>query len=189
MPCQQHTARNHEQHSRYTQEDELSPRPEARDFGGAGRRPRGIVGRCRRGVLWGGDVALAQADHGTPRRADLAPNSGRGLQVAKIPQIHRHCARAWIPIVGVFCHGLGDEVIEHRRDVLVATARRCRHFVDNLAEDRVEVPAEERRETGQCLVEHGAQRKDVGASVDLAPDDLLGRHVLGRAEDAACRRA
>ncbi len=41
----------------------------------------------------------------------------------------------------------------------------------------------ERDEPGQHFVENAPERVDVGASVDRVAGDLLGRHVLGRAED------
>ena len=41
---------------------------------------------------------------------------------------------------------------------------------------------------GDHLVEHAAEREDVGARVCLAALHLLGRHVLERAEDCALRR-
>ena len=46
------------------------------------------------------------------------------------------------------------------------------------------------RVPGEHLVEHAAERVDVGAPVDRIAGDLLGRHVLGRAEDGeAAQRA
>ena len=46
----------------------------------------------------------------------------------------------------------------------------------------------ERLLPGHHLVEHAAEREDVGARVGLAALELLGRHVLERAEDRAARR-
>ena len=40
---------------------------------------------------------------------------------------------------------------------------------------------------GEHLVEHAAERVEVGARVDRPAGDLLGRHVLGRAEDREAR--
>ena len=43
---------------------------------------------------------------------------------------------------------------------------------------------------GEHLVEHAAERVEVGAAVDGIARDLLGRHVLGRPEDGeAAQRA
>ena len=62
-------------------------------------------------------------------------------------------------------------------------ARRHHRFAHLLAEDLDARLARERREAREHLVEHAAERVDVAARVDRLARDLLGRHVLGRAED------
>ncbi len=44
----------------------------------------------------------------------------------------------------------------------------------------------ERRPAGEALVEHAAERVDVGATVERQPLDLLGRSVLDGAYEDAC---
>ena len=61
-----------------------------------------------------------------------------------------------------------------------------RRLVAHVARGDVgEARAAERRPAGQHLVQHDAERVEVGARVDLAPQRLLGRHVLAGAEHAA----
>jgi hypothetical protein len=48
--------------------------------------------------------------------------------------------------------------------------------------DHGQVLALERLLPRQHLVEHDAEREDVGAVVDLVAEDALGRHVVRRAE-------
>ena len=49
--------------------------------------------------------------------------------------------------------------------------------------------AGERANTGRQLVQHHAERKDVGALVDAFPLGLLRRHVIRRADEHARARA
>ena len=49
--------------------------------------------------------------------------------------------------------------------------------------DRVRVLLGERQALREELVEHDAQRVDIGSTIELFADELLGRHVRGRTGD------
>ena len=52
----------------------------------------------------------------------------------------------------------------------------------------IAVSALERQLPGEQSVEHDANRVEIGSAVDLAAEDLLGRHVRGRAHHVAALR-
>ena len=90
-----------------------------------------------------------------------------------------------VALVLVDGHGLHDEVGQARRQPRVDLARRPRLALHVLVHDRHVIAARVGRHAGQHFVEDDAERVDVGALVDLLAEDLLGRHVLRRADDVA----
>ncbi len=110
-------------------------------------------------------------------------------KIAEPPKIRCHFLRGRIAVVRILCRRLGDDMVEHRGNAFVATAGCRGRLLDDLVDDRVEIAAMERRKAGQHLVEHGAQRKDVGTPSYHPSHHLLRRHVFGRAEDIAGHRA
>ena len=63
-------------------------------------------------------------------------------------------------------------------------ARRLRDLVDDAVEDRLDL-AGEGRLADEALVEHDAERVDVGAAVEGPRGDLLGREVGDGADERA----
>ena len=61
-------------------------------------------------------------------------------------------------------------------------------LVHDLVGNRGQVVSLERLPAGQELVEDDAQRKEIAPSIDRRARDLLGRHVVGRAEKLPGRR-
>jgi elongation factor G len=74
----------------------------------------------------------------------------------------------------------GDQPLRQRADVVL---RRREGLVDDAVGDHREVVAAEGLLAGQHLVEDDAQGEDVGPVVDVAPLDLLRRHVVGGAQE------
>ena len=73
-----------------------------------------------------------------------------------------------------------------RRHVADAALQRRRLIRDDAAERFVDVLPRERLLAGGHLVEHAAEREQVGAVIDLRTVDLLGCHIAGRAHDLPC---
>ena len=76
-----------------------------------------------------------------------------------------------------------------RRHRVVERRRQRRIFLDDLLRDGPRAAAGERLLAGQELVQDDAGREHVGALVDVAAGDLLGRHVGRRADHRAGLRA
>ena len=104
--------------------------------------------------------------------------SSRFTSCARLPALLRVLREA----------GLDDAVERRRRHRLrpsrSAAARRC--MIAEIS-DAWLAPANAFL-PGRHLVEHGAEREDVGARVGLLALELLGRHVLERPEDRALLR-
>ena len=92
------------------------------------------------------------------------------------------------PLGGVLRHRAPHRGVETERHVGALIEHGRRRLVDVPHRDRDEVLAVERHVPGQQLVEHAAERVDVGAGVDLLPARLLRRDVVRRCR-ARCRSA
>ena len=79
-------------------------------------------------------------------------------------------------------------VFEVRRAGVGVPGRRDGRRVDVLADHRRRVVAGERRLARDQLVEHAAERVEVGARRHLAAERLLRRHVRDRADEHAVHR-
>ena len=95
------------------------------------------------------------------------------------------CARL-VPVLRVAAHRLEHDRLERRRARRVAacgsasgSAWRCAAIV------AIQLSPRERHATGEDLVHHHAPRVDVAARVAAVALDLLGAHVVGRAEALA----
>ena len=94
------------------------------------------------------------------------------------------------------CHRSSGSFARHVRDDAVERGRASSAAASTIAR-RVRVHDRARSgspgscprtpASGQHLVEHRAEREDVGARIGLLALELLGRHVLQRAEDRALR--
>ncbi len=76
-----------------------------------------------------------------------------------------------------------DRALERRREVGTERARRRDRRVHVLRDDRERVVTVERQSAGDQLVEHDAERIEIGAAVDRLTERLLGREVRGGADD------
>ena len=123
------------------------------------------------------------------RRGDRGHRLGHGLAPiqAAIERL-RELARGGVAILCTLLERLRDDVVELSRDALDVLAHPRRRLVHLPVQDLVIVVAGERRAPDDHLVEDAAQRIDVGTRIDRASFDLLGRHVLGRADDLARTR-
>ena len=77
-----------------------------------------------------------------------------------------------------------EDVLELLADLGAERARRLRDLVDDPVEDGLHL-AREGRLADEALVEHDAERVDVGAAVEGPRSDLLGREVRDRAHERA----
>ena len=78
---------------------------------------------------------------------------------------------------------LHDDLVERRGDLRDDHARGDRHLVDLPHRDRHGFLAVERHAPGQQLVQHDAHRVAVAGGGDVLAAGLLGRQVLGGADD------
>ena len=81
-----------------------------------------------------------------------------------------------------------DGLDQRIRDVGDEALDRARLLADDLPRDVVEVVAAEGLPARQQLVGHGAHGKNVAAGIHRLAGNLLGRHVLRRADDHAGHR-
>ena len=124
---------------------------------------------------------LAQEE--PPRRR---PRCDR-LPFAAPTEVLGELERARVPPRGVLLERLERDDFQVLRDAGVKAARGNGIIVHDPAEELNCGRPSERRHAGQPLVEHGPERVHVGPRGDVAEAalDLLGGHVLGRAEDLA----
>ena len=130
-----------------------------------------------------------QATHEPPpsyrRRCPAAPRldgAPRALQVrAKV-------GRGLIAQLGVLLQRPGDDTVHLRGQVRVHAARRRRAAIEDPLEDDRRRIARECRVSGRHLVEHDAEREQVGSRVERLSTRLLGRHVGDRPDRRAGRR-
>ena len=89
-----------------------------------------------------------------------------------------------------FPQGLQADALQARRNLGEDLPRRGRCFLTDLADDFRGLGRDERRPTGQDLVEDRAQTVDVGPFVDqvVPPLGLLGRHVRRRSQELTLHR-
>ena len=168
-----------------------------------GRRRLGAVPEKRRerdGDHGGRDREHAELSPGSSGRTGLrcglrcAGGGGRtqpgGLAVrvaAHAFQIRHQILRGLVPVSGVLLERLHDDALELLGDLRVVVARRPRAEVEDGVVDEPRGRALERQVPAGHLVEHDAQREDVGPAVDGFAAHLLGRHVDHRAGGGASR--
>ena len=90
-----------------------------------------------------------------------------------------------VALFGRLLKAAEQQHLEHRRTpALVAHHRRRRGRLVEVAHDDLRVSlALEHRHPGGHVVQHAAQRVDVGAGSDRVAADLLGRHIVRRAHE------
>ncbi len=120
---------------------------------------------------------IAERKHGDRERRRL----GFALEAAQeSPQIGRELFRRRIPLLGAFAQAAIDDALQFGRRVEALRVVEQR-AMQRLARARRGVRAAQRDE----LVEHAAEGEDIGARIDRAAADLLGRHVADRADNHA----
>jgi len=140
-----------------------------------------LVGRLIVRVVLGGQrpggrraAGLADGDRGQLR--------GHRLAVQQPPAVVAHLLGRLIAVIGALGERLHRDGVHIGRDLGIELTRRDRHLPDVLVRHADRGIAEERRASGQQLVEQAAGRIEVGARVDLLAPGLLGRQVLGGAD-------
>ena len=128
---------------------------------------------------------VAEADvRGAP---SLLPPEARGAQLAEHRlELPGEDARRGDPVVALALEAGVDDVAEPRREPRPALGDRIAIRAQDADHQRVVVRRLVRERPGERLVHDDAQRPEIGAPVEVvAPRRLLGRHVGGRADDAA----
>ena len=100
----------------------------------------------------------------------------------KRPQINEHILDMLVALRWVLCERLSDNPLELHRHIAPPRRERLRLVVQNRIHHRRFIVARKRPLPRDHLVEHDAERPDVGAAIDLFPRCLLRRHVRRRAE-------
>ena len=134
------------------------------------------------------------ARHGPrdPRCALHGPNAPlvRDRLVARLGnplQLERQVARR-LPALGrLLGHAASHEPVEGARGHRRQAGNRSRIFLEDRGDQAGLAFALEGPLCGQHLVQQGAEGEDVAARVGLLPLELLGRHVLKRADDHPLR--
>jgi hypothetical protein len=156
--------------------------------------PSGRLARKRAlGIGGGGPELGRQHDAQEPlleRRDRLGPRGTRAPRAFVQPARHHfgerlgHGRTVGRSVGGVLGEHAPHEIVERGGDLGVELSW-VRHLREqHLGEDRHELVALERGQTGQTLEEHAAQGEHVRADVDVALGArLLGGHVAGRADD------
>lgn len=122
-----------------------------------------------------------------PRRARGVGPAGAGHPAfARAPealQVGAQIGGAGVAQVAILFQGLGQNRLHGRRQSRVKAQRRRRFVVQDLVGDEGGGCAAERGGTGRHFIEHGAERKQVGAGIQFLATHLLGRHVGEGADD------
>src|SRR5579859_4869394 len=79
--------------------------------------------------------------------------------------------------IAVFLKALGDDAFEFWREIGIQAHRRGGSCVENGLEDDARAFTAEGKSACRHLVEDGAEREQVSASVEFLGADLLGRHI------------
>ena len=97
---------------------------------------------------------------------------------------HEGQARGW-PVGGLFGHGPRQHVVDRWREVRSAAAHGRYRAGQVRPQHGGLVLGQERRVSGQRLIQHAAQRVDVGGGADGSAADLFRRDVMDGAEEVA----
>ena len=112
----------------------------------------------------------------------------RGVALGDPLQLIMQIMRAVPPRVWIFSETLADDAVQRRRGQRLRGGHRGRIALqDSRDQARLTLPREGLL-ARHHLVDDRAEREDVRAGVSLFPLELLGSHVLQRAEDGAFAR-
>jgi hypothetical protein len=158
----------------------------SRDVGevqdGNDRFARAIARGRRRGH---GQRGVREIDGGQPRAA------ARGIRARPAPgrqQVDVEVARGLVAELGALLQRLADDGLHILRHGVVVAGDRVGLVMQDAIGDLAQRVGDERQPSGEHLVEHHAGRKQIGAIVDGATRQLLGSHVIQRAENESRRR-
>ena len=101
------------------------------------------------------------------------------------PQVPDDFLRRCRAIFTVFGQALADDELEFHRHARPHAGQRLGLLMDDLVQQCLVVLALERPLPADHLVQHDAQRPEVGATVGLLSHCLFRRHVGGGAQDRA----
>ncbi len=85
--------------------------------------------------------------------------------------------------LAILLQALGDDAVEFRRNVRIQSPRRGGPAIENGVKNQSRAVALERRGARRHLVQHRAEREQIGAGIDRLGPHLFGRHVRHRPQD------
>ena len=130
--------------------------------------------------------ARGQRDRASPRRASGSRGRGGHAAFGKDPfELKRGVAGGLPASRGILGEARPDEMVERGRRHRPQLRDGRGLPLQDRGDDAGRRPALERLPAGDHLVDHGAEREDVGARVGLFAVELFRRHVLQGAEDRA----
>ena len=153
-----------------------------------------MIDRGRRGIRSVAEITTAPIAN-RPRRAPRQPPRGAtsgGLAGARdsfpferAPRGIDELAAGRVPLVRRLRQRGREDGVERLRELGPHLGEARRRLVQVGEDDRQLALALERPRAGEALEEDAAERVDVGAAVDRAALDLLGRDVVDRPDEAA----
>ncbi len=143
------------------------------------------VGRGRRSARDRGRRRIRDSRACEDCRGCLGGRVGDGQARGHASELRVHLLGGLEALARILCQGAQDDEVEVLGDVRSLRGRRLRDCRDVLHRDLDRGVAGERDRAGEHLVEHDADRVEVGALVDGSPARLLRREVLRGADDRA----
>ena len=141
------------------------------------RRPRLRLGR-----LLGRQLGRSgRSGEGAAGEDRLGPHGCVGAD--GLPEGERELRRSRVPVVPGFRHRLRDHLVDRRAEVGTPLRELRRGLEEVRVHHRDLRLLLVRRRPGERLVRDAAERVDVGPAVELLALDLLGRGVLGSADE------
>ncbi len=101
-------------------------------------------------------------------------------------QVNQHVVEVLIPLGGSFCYGFGDQPLQLQGDSRPERGKRFRFAIQNGIHKGVFILRPERGMARYHLIDHQAERPDVGSVVSRFAPRLLGRHIHCGSHGGTC---
>jgi hypothetical protein len=140
------------------------------------------------GLAAGARLGLELGDHALRFEEEHEPRVMIHLDVTreKTFERHDHVLRTAPTIAWLFLEALVDDVCELAWNLGIHGSRTLVLLETDLVHRRFALVLDEGLLARDHLIEHDTEGEDVAARVELVAENLLGRHVRGRADASAC---